>query len=85
MPDVPPAADAAAAVADGVAKLYLDDATGEMVSKTELKKRQKKREKDSQKEAKEAEKAQKAQAAGTSQPSFKSATAGEKDLTPNQV
>jgi lysyl-tRNA synthetase class 2 len=41
-------------------KLYLDEKTGDMVSKTELKKRQKLREKDAKLAAKNAEKAEKA-------------------------
>ena len=40
-----------------VQKTYLDEATGEQVSKGELKKRQKKRENDAKKAAKDAEKA----------------------------
>lgn len=50
------------AVAEGVQKLYLDEATGEMVSKTELKKRNKQREIAKKKE----EKAAKAPAAAVS-------------------
>ncbi|KAH7312553.1 lysyl-tRNA synthetase [Stachybotrys elegans] len=72
-----PAGDAAAAT-EAVAKLHLDEKTGEMVSKSELKKRQKAREK----EAAKAEKnANKPESAG---PSKKNAEAAEKDLTPNQ-
>jgi lysyl-tRNA synthetase class 2 len=41
-------------------KLYLDEKTGEMVSKTELKKRQKLREKEAKLAVKNAEKAEKA-------------------------
>lgn len=65
-------------VADAVSKLHLDEVTGEMVSKTELKKRQKTREK-------EAAKKEKAAAKGPVQASKKSAEAAEKELTPNQV
>lgn len=71
-----PAVDAAAAA---VAKLHLDEVTGEMISKTELKKRQKQREKEAAKEKKAAENP-KPKAA-----SNKSAEAAEKELTPNQV
>ncbi|PHH70477.1 hypothetical protein CDD80_5992 [Ophiocordyceps camponoti-rufipedis] len=66
--------DAAAAVA----KLHLDDVTGEMVSKSELKKRQKAREKEAAKLEKQASNPQ--PAAGSS----RNAEAAEKDLTPNQ-
>lgn len=71
----PAAAEAAAAVA----KLHLDEVTGEMISKTELKKRQKQREKEAAKKEKAAANP-KPQAAGN-----KSAEAAEKELTPNQV
>lgn len=81
MPDVPAETDAAGAAA-AVAKLHLDDVTGEMVSKSELKKRQKTRERDAQKKEKQATKTP---SAATSQPSFKDIEAREKDLTPNQV
>lgn len=77
MADAQPAADAAAAVA----KLHLDDVTGEMISKTELKKRQKAREKEAAKKEKQAANPQPAAAAAAS----KSAEAAEKELTPNQV
>lgn len=77
-------ADAAAPPTDKVANLQLDDVTGEMVSKTEMKKRAKARQK-------EAEKAKKAAAAPAPAPSKKkdadagaSAEAAEKELTPNQ-
>ncbi|KAG6053771.1 hypothetical protein E4U17_004377 [Claviceps sp. LM77 group G4] len=70
-----PAVDAAAAA---VAKLHLDEVTGEMISKTELKKRQKQREKEAAKEKKAAENP-KPKPAGN-----KSAEAAEKELTPNQ-
>lgn len=71
----PAAAEAAAAVA----KLHLDEVTGEMISKTELKKRQKQREKEA---------AKKEKAAANPKPpaaSTKNAEAAEKELTPNQV
>lgn len=77
----PPATDAAAAATEAVAKLYLDDVTGEQVSKTELKKRQKAR----QNEAKKKEKADKAAAANPAVAKPKSTEASEKELTPNQV
>ena len=64
--------------AEAVSKLHLDEVTGEMISKTELKKRQKARQKDE-------EKAKKAAAKGPVQKSAKSAEAAEKELTPNQV
>ncbi|KAG5983110.1 Protein kinase [Claviceps digitariae] len=70
----PAVADAAAAVA----KLHLDEVTGEMISKSELKKRQKLREKEAAKEKKAAANP-KPQASGN-----KSAEAAEKELTPNQ-
>lgn len=76
--------DSAAPPTDKVANLQLDDVTGEMISKTELKKRVKARQK-------EAEKAKKAAAAPAPAPSKKkeadasaSAEAAEKELTPNQ-
>lgn len=71
----PPADDAAAALA----KLHLDEVTGEMISKTELKKRQKARERDAQKKEKQAAKPA-PEASNT-----KSAEAREDELTPNQV
>ena len=64
--------------AEAVGKLHLDEVTGEMISKTELKKRQKARER-------EAAKKEKAAAKGPAQQSKKSAEAQEKELTPNQV
>ena len=74
------ATDAAAAVS----KLHLDEVTGEMISKTELKKRQKTREREAQKKEKQATKAQ-SQPAKEAKPSLKDAEAGESELTPNQV
>ncbi|ODA77777.1 hypothetical protein RJ55_06379 [Drechmeria coniospora] len=68
------AGDAAAAA---VAKLHLDEVTGEMISKTELKKRQKAREKEAAKKEKQSAKPQPAASA-------KNAEAAEKELTPNQ-
>lgn len=59
-----------------VGKLHLDDVTGEMISKSELKKRQKKREKDAQKEEK-----LKSQPA---QQKKKEGAVDESQLTPNQ-
>ena len=70
--------DAADGAAAAVAKLHLDEATGEMISKTELKKRQKQREKEAAKKEKAASKPAPAAAS-------KSAEAAEKELTPNQV
>lgn len=78
----PTAGDAAVdAAAAAVSKLHLDEVTGEMISKTELKKRQKAREKEAQKKEKDAANKDKkpAPAAGK-----KNAEASEKELTPNQ-
>ncbi|KKP00774.1 lysyl-tRNA synthetase [Trichoderma harzianum] len=78
----PTAGDAAVdAVTAAAGKLHLDEVTGEMISKTELKKRQKAREKEAAKKEKEAANKDKkpAQAAGN-----KNAEAAEKELTPNQ-
>ncbi|KAK1770754.1 lysine--tRNA ligase, cytoplasmic [Phialemonium atrogriseum] len=77
MADAPAVSEAAAAVA----KLHLDDVTGEMVSKSELKKRQKARDKEAQRKEKQAGKSE---TVGQSQTSFKDTEAKEKDLTPNQ-
>ena len=80
----PPNAGAPAAVdavADAAAKLHLDEVTGEMISKSELKKRQKNR----QKEAEKKQKAEKLAASGAPAPKPKSTEDSEKDLTPNQV
>jgi lysyl-tRNA synthetase, class II len=60
-----------------VANLHLDEVTGERVSKSELKKRQKQRQK-------EADKAAKAAAAPPKAASSKPKAAGEEDLNPNQ-
>lgn len=78
----PAAGDAVADATAAVSKLHLDEVTGEMISKTELKKRQKAREKEAAKKEKEAANKDKkpAQAAGN-----KNAEAAEKELTPNQV
>ncbi|EGX96163.1 lysyl-tRNA synthetase [Cordyceps militaris CM01] len=78
----PPAAEAPVdAAAAAVAKLHLDEVTGEMISKSELKKRQKVRER-------EAAKKEKAEKSGAPPPAGKKAAgsseASEKDLTPNQ-
>ncbi|KAM0741655.1 hypothetical protein ACQRIT_004512 [Beauveria bassiana] len=77
-----PAAEAPVdAAAAAVAKMHLDEVTGEMISKTELKKRQKARER-------EAAKKEKAEKSGAPAPAGKKAAgsseAAEKDLTPNQ-
>ncbi|KAM3512545.1 hypothetical protein MY11210_003808 [Beauveria gryllotalpidicola] len=78
----PPAAEAPVdAAAAAVAKMHLDEVTGEMISKTELKKRQKARDR-------EAAKKEKAEKSGAPAPAGKkpagSSEAAEKDLTPNQ-
>lgn len=80
MADNQPTAGADDAAAAAVAKLHLDDVTGEMISKTELKKRQKARDKEAAKKEKQA--ANPTPAAGTSS---RNAEAAEKELTPNQV
>ncbi|CDR47628.1 CYFA0S35e00298g1_1 [Cyberlindnera fabianii] len=67
-----------AQVAEAVQKLYLDDVTGEQVSKSELKKRQKMRQRDAEK----AEKAAKRATKQAAQPSKKKDVL--QDLTPNQ-
>ncbi|KAK8868780.1 Lysyl-tRNA synthetase class II [Apiospora arundinis] len=72
-----PAAPAVDQVAADVGKLHLDEVTGEMISKSELKKRQKKREKEAQKEEKQ--KTQPAQAQKK-----KEGAVDESQLTPNQ-
>lgn len=75
-------ADSAAAPApptEAVANLHLDEVTGERISKTELKKRQKQR----QKEADKAAKAAAAPPKASSKPK-KASGAEEKDLNPNQ-
>lgn len=72
---VPPTVDQAT---EAVAKLHLDEVTGEMISKTELKKRQKSREKEAQKAKKDAAKGP------APETSKKAAEAKEKELTPNQ-
>ncbi|ODQ83100.1 hypothetical protein BABINDRAFT_80844 [Babjeviella inositovora NRRL Y-12698] len=64
-------------VADEVAKLYLDDTTGEMVSKTELKKRTKAR-------INEAKKAEKAAKAALTAPKVTKKKDEMADLSPNQ-
>lgn len=88
MADNPNAADqtgsAAEAAAAGVAKLHLDEATGEMISKSELKKRQKLREKEAAKKEKAAANP-KPQTTTSGSSSSKNAEAAEKELTPNQV
>ncbi|KAI9158113.1 lysyl-tRNA synthetase [Paramyrothecium foliicola] len=64
-------------VVTGVGKLHLDEVTGELISKTEYKRRVKQREK-------EAAKAEKAAAKPQDAAPKKNAEAAEKDLTPNQ-
>ncbi|KAK3078738.1 hypothetical protein LTS18_006732, partial [Coniosporium uncinatum] len=68
------------APADAMANLHLDEVTGEKVSKSELKKRQKQREKD----AKRAEKAAAAPPKPAKAPTMGSEEDQEKELTPNQ-
>lgn len=75
-----PVTSADGAATEAVAKLHLDEVTNEMVSKSELKKRQKTREREAAKEKKNAGKPQ--QPAGQSRAN---AEAAEKELTPNQV
>lgn len=77
----PPPATGADAAAESVAKMHLDEVTGEMISKSELKKRQKSRQKEAEKKEKEAARA----ASGKPAPKPKSAEDSEKELTPNQV
>lgn len=66
--------------AEGSTQTYLDEVTGERVSKTELKKRQKQREKD----AKKAEKAAAAPPAPAAKKKTASAEEEEAHLNPNQ-
>jgi hypothetical protein len=79
--NAPAPADGGAA--DAVAKLHLDDVTGEMISKTELKRRQKVRDREASKKEKNASKP--APPAGQNAKKEKNAEAAEKDLSPNQV
>ncbi|KAK6507982.1 lysyl-tRNA synthetase [Arthrobotrys musiformis] len=70
---------------EAVANLHLDEVTGEMISKSELKKRLKQREKEEAKRKKDAEK----KASGAAEPPKKKAglvdkSAEEAELTPNQ-
>ncbi|RLV94989.1 Lysine--tRNA ligase cytoplasmic [Spathaspora sp. JA1] len=64
-------------VTEEVQKLYLDEVTGEKVSKSELKKRQKLRQRDAQK-------AEKAAKAAATAPKVSKKSKGDEDLTPNQ-
>ena len=73
----PPAAEAAPPT-EPMANLHLDEATGEMVSKSELKKRQKNRQRDEAKATKAAAAPPKPAAAKKS-----NAEADEKELNPN--
>ncbi|KAG0087429.1 hypothetical protein BGZ92_007326, partial [Podila epicladia] len=75
-------ADTTIAVPAEEVKLYKDEVTGEMISKTELKKRIKNREK----EAKKAEKAANAPAPAVSEKKEKTISAAEEEenLNPNQ-
>jgi lysyl-tRNA synthetase class 2 len=66
------------ATAESVANLHLDEVTGEKVSKSELKKRQKQRQKEAAKKEKEAAAPPKVTAVKKS-----SAEADEKELNPN--
>ncbi|KAK3342842.1 hypothetical protein B0H65DRAFT_469499 [Neurospora tetraspora] len=68
-----------AAPAEQLANLHLDEVTGERISKSELKKRQKQRQKEAEKAAKAAAAPPKA---ASSKP--KNAAGGEEDLNPNQ-
>ncbi|KAJ1967903.1 lysyl-tRNA synthetase [Dimargaris xerosporica] len=72
-------ADQAAA---GMAKLHLDSVTGEMISKTELKRREKQRKKEAEKAAKPTATAASAQANKSGKK--ESTEAAEDDLNPNQ-
>ena len=74
MSDAQPVKEAEAAMAN----LLLDEVTGEKVSKTELKRRQKQREKDAKKKEKEA-----AAPPKTAAPKKVSAEEEEANLTPN--
>jgi lysyl-tRNA synthetase, class II len=69
-------------VVAAVEKLHLDEMTGEMVSKTELKKRQKARDKDAKKKEKLVSKGGEVAPAPAKR---ENAEADEKELTPNQV
>ena len=69
-------ASASAPPTEAMAKLFLDDVTGEKVSKTELKRRQKLYKKEEEKKAKEA-------AAPPKVAKKSNAEADEKDLNPN--
>lgn len=73
-----PETSAVAAATTGVANMQLDEVTGELVSKSELKKRQKQRQKDAAKKEKEAAAPPKAAVAKKS-----NAEADEKELNPN--
>lgn len=72
-------ADAAAPPTEQVANLHLDEVTGERISKTELKKRQKARQKEEEKKKKAAERP-----ASAAPKKPVGGEASEKDLTPNQ-
>ncbi|ORY62616.1 uncharacterized protein BCR38DRAFT_243940 [Pseudomassariella vexata] len=72
-------ADSSTPPTDAVANLHLDEVTGERISKTELKKRQKQREKEAKKQEKAAAAPPKPVAAKKT-----SAEDEEKELTPNQ-
>ena len=69
-------ADNAASVSDSVANLHLDKATGEMISKSELKRREKQRER-------EEKKSQQAASAPAKAKKTTSAEEEEMNLTPN--
>jgi lysyl-tRNA synthetase class 2 len=68
----------ASAPAEALANLHLDEVTGEMVSKSELKKRNKQRQKEEEKRQREAAAPAKPVAAKKS-----NAEADEKELNPN--
>lgn len=75
-------ADAVKQTQEAVANLHLDEVTGERVSKSELKKRQKVREIEKKKAEKAAAAAAKAPA-GAAKKKEKSAEEDESELTPN--
>lgn len=76
MADAPESSTAPVPPTEAVAKLLLDEPTGEMVSKSELKKREKNRKKEEEKRAREA-------AAPPKVVKKTNAEADEKELNPN--
>ncbi|KAK5988477.1 Lysine--tRNA ligase cla4 [Cladobotryum mycophilum] len=77
-----PANSAVDAAASEVAKLHIDPQTGEAVSKSELKKREKARQKAKEKQEKEEKKGPQLE---NKKPKAGAGEAAEKELTPNQV